>query len=96
MGRAERPAPGPIPAPFLGLVLACALALPAGAAAQDKAPAQTPAKTPAQTQAAPAKDAPSLEMLDFLGGFTTADGRFVDPEDLEVMPPAKEQDNGTK
>jgi hypothetical protein len=67
-------------------------AVPAGAA-QDKAPAKGPAgKTTAQT--APSKDAPSLEMLDFLGGFTTPDGRFVDPEDLEVMPPAKEQDNG--
>ncbi len=33
---------------------------------------------------------PSLELLDFLGGFTTDDGQTVDPEDLEELPPGKE------
>lgn len=33
--------------------------------------------------------APSLELLEFLGSFETADGQWVDPTELEA-PPAEE------
>lgn len=35
--------------------------------------------------------APSLELLDFLGSFETADGQWVDPTQLEMPPSADER-----
>lgn len=36
-------------------------------------------------------EVPSLELLDFLGSFETAEGQWLDPTELEVMPPPENE-----
>lgn len=41
-----------------------------------------------------APPAPSLEVLEFLGEFTGADGEWIDPLDLEPVDGAEDEDGG--